>query len=74
MRGAFLAIAAAVGAALLLAAAGSPRGVREGGTFRVAVAFGSFNGIDPALPTSLAGMFSDARMRHTDGASRQAVP
>ena len=59
MRGAFLAIAAAVGAALLLAAAGSPRGVREGGTFRVAVAFGSFNGIDPALPTSLAGMFSD---------------
>jgi ABC-type transport system substrate-binding protein len=59
MRGAFLAIAAAVGAALLLAAAGSPGGIKEGGTFRVAVAFGNFFGIDPALPTTLAGMFMD---------------
>jgi peptide/nickel transport system substrate-binding protein len=47
MRGAVLAIFA-VGAALLLAAAGSPRGIKEGGTFRVAVAAGWFDGVDPA--------------------------
>jgi ABC-type transport system substrate-binding protein len=44
-----LAVAAA-GAALLLAAAGSPRGVKEGGTFRVAVTpVARFQTIDPAL-------------------------
>ncbi len=40
---------AVVGASLLLAAAGSPRGIKEGGTFRVAVLAGFFNTIDPAL-------------------------
>jgi ABC-type oligopeptide transport system substrate-binding subunit len=39
-----------VGAALLLAAAGSPRGIKEGGTFRVAAAIGLVSTIDPALP------------------------
>jgi ABC-type transport system substrate-binding protein len=39
-----------VGAALLLAAAGSPRGIKEGGTFRVAFFTGRFGSIDPALP------------------------
>ena len=38
-----------VGAALLLAAAGSPRGIKEGGTFRIAVAVGIVTTIDPAL-------------------------
>jgi ABC-type transport system substrate-binding protein len=44
------------GAALLLAAAGSPRGIKEGGTFRVAVSFGAFNTIDPAFPSLAAGL------------------
>jgi len=39
-------VVAVAGAALLLAAAGSPRGVKEGGTFRIA---GGPQGIDPAL-------------------------
>jgi oligopeptide transport system substrate-binding protein len=44
-----LAVAAA-GAALLLAAAGSPRAVKEGGTFRMALSsVGRFGTIDPAL-------------------------
>ena len=41
-----------VGAALLLAAAGSPRGIKEGGTFRSGVAAGSVTTIDPALASS----------------------
>jgi peptide/nickel transport system substrate-binding protein len=43
-----LAVAATV-AAFVLAADGSSRGLREGGTFHVAVAAGFFSGIDPAL-------------------------
>ena len=37
-----------VGAAFLLAAAGSPRGIKEGGTFRLGVT-GGFPAIDPAI-------------------------
>jgi peptide/nickel transport system substrate-binding protein len=43
-----LAVGVAV-AALVLAASGSPRAVKEGGTFRVAVPAGIFDSIDPAL-------------------------
>jgi ABC-type transport system substrate-binding protein len=52
MRGAFLATVAVAGAALLLAAAGSPRGIKEGGTFRVAVPTDWFDAVDPALSGS----------------------
>ena len=40
-----------------LAAAGSPRGIKEGGTFRVAATFGSFNAIDPALANVTPNFF-----------------
>lgn len=54
IRSTLLAITAAAGAALLLATAGSPRGIKEGGTFRIAMAAGvSFSTIDPALISSL---------------------
>jgi ABC-type transport system substrate-binding protein len=43
------AVVAAVGAALLLAATGTPRGIKEGGTLRVAFLVGNFDTIDPAL-------------------------
>ena len=43
-------------AALLLAASGTARGVREGGTFRVAVAVGAVNTIDPAFPSVATGI------------------
>jgi peptide/nickel transport system substrate-binding protein len=43
-------------AALLLAASGTARGLKEGGTFRVAVAVGAINTIDPAFP-SVAAVF-----------------
>jgi peptide/nickel transport system substrate-binding protein len=49
-----LAVGAAV-AALTLAASGSPRAVKEGGTFQVAFASGFFDGIDPALTVSSLG-------------------
>jgi peptide/nickel transport system substrate-binding protein len=39
-----------VGAALLLAAAATPHGIKEGGTFLVAFATGRLTAIDPALP------------------------
>ena len=53
MAGRLLAIVVAVTAtALLLAASGSPRGVKEGGTFRVGIA--GLDSIDPAL----AGLFA----------------
>jgi peptide/nickel transport system substrate-binding protein len=42
-------VVAAAAAGLLLAASGSPRGTREGGTFRVAFAIGRLHTIDPAL-------------------------
>lgn len=42
-------IATATGAALLLAASGSPRGDKEGGTFRVGMPVQIFDSIDPAL-------------------------
>ena len=51
-----LAIATVAGAALLLAAAGSPRGVKDGGTFRIAQPAGSFLAIDPALVSSNADL------------------
>ena len=60
-------------AALLLAAAGSPRGIKEGGTFRVAVAVGSFNAIDPALPVLAAGLFW-TRLAAGSWGTRQAAP
>ena len=44
-----LAIATVAGAALLLAAAGSPRGIKEGGTFRVAACITCISFIDPAF-------------------------
>ena len=50
MRRALTLAGLVVGAALLLAAAGSPRGIKEGGTFRIVTAV---NTIDPAL-TNLA--------------------
>jgi hypothetical protein len=37
----------AAGVALLMAAAGSPRGAKEGGTFRIGMASGFFDSIDP---------------------------
>ena len=46
MRRALTLAALVAGAALLLAAAGSPRGIKEGGTFRIATAV---NAIDPAF-------------------------
>jgi peptide/nickel transport system substrate-binding protein len=48
---------ASVAAALLLASAGSPRGVREGGTYKVAVLSGFFNTIDPALASIFTELF-----------------
>ena len=39
----------AAGAALLLATAGSPRGIKEGGTFRVGIPASLFDSIDPVL-------------------------
>jgi peptide/nickel transport system substrate-binding protein len=39
----------AVGAALLLVSSGGTRGIKEGGTFRIAFAIGRFHTIDPAL-------------------------
>jgi ABC-type transport system substrate-binding protein len=51
----FVATAVAVGAAaLLVAASGSPRGIKEGGTFRIAVPSGLFDSIDPALANTPA--------------------
>jgi peptide/nickel transport system substrate-binding protein len=52
MGRALLAVVTVVGAALLLAAAGSPRGIKEGGTFRIA-AFSVIT-IDPAFDPFLA--------------------
>jgi ABC-type oligopeptide transport system substrate-binding subunit len=50
-RGLLLTVAAA--AALMLAASGSPRAIKDGGTFRVAVtAVTGFGAIDPALYTA----------------------
>jgi peptide/nickel transport system substrate-binding protein len=51
-----LAVAGALAAALalLLAAAGAPRAIKEGGTFRMAVAGGWFGAADPALPGGAA--------------------
>jgi ABC-type transport system substrate-binding protein len=43
-------------AALLLATAGSPHAVKEGGTFRIAQSAGSFVTIDPALVSSNADL------------------
>src|SRR5262245_45160363 len=47
MRG--VAALAVAGAALLLAASGSPRGIKEGGTFKVGVTASFIRTIDPAL-------------------------
>ena len=45
-----LLLTAATAAALVLAASGSPRAIKDGGTFRVAVTAGTGHGaIDPAL-------------------------
>jgi ABC-type transport system substrate-binding protein len=52
MRRALILTGLVVGAALLLAAAGSPRGIKEGGTFHIAALAGFFNTIDPALTVS----------------------
>ena len=49
MRRALILAGLVVGAALLLAAAGSPRGIKEGGTFWVGMGPGSVTTIDPAL-------------------------
>jgi ABC-type oligopeptide transport system substrate-binding subunit len=49
MAGRLLAIGVVVVTALLLAASGTPRAIKEGGTFRVAVLAGFFDTIDPAL-------------------------
>ena len=46
--------AAIIAAALLLAASGSPGGVRDGGTFRVAIPGPSFDSIDATLASSPA--------------------
>jgi ABC-type transport system substrate-binding protein len=59
MRGALLAILAVAGASLLVAADGAPRGIKEGGTFRVALEFGAFSGIDPALLNLTAAITLD---------------
>jgi oligopeptide transport system substrate-binding protein len=45
----FVAAAMTACAALLIAASGTAHSVREGGTLRVAVLYGSFSGIDPGL-------------------------
>jgi peptide/nickel transport system substrate-binding protein len=50
----------AAGAALLLAAAGSPHGIKEGGTFRIAMPAGSFTTIDPALADGGLGLLAPA--------------
>ena len=47
-------ILAVAGAALVLTGSGAPRGIKEGGTFRIAVA-GVIDSIDPAIP-NLAAM------------------
>ena len=54
------ALAATLFAALLLVPAAGTHGIKEGGTFRIAVAVGSFNAIDPAL-VGLAGPALDPR-------------
>lgn len=46
----------ATAAALLLASGGGAGGVREGGTFRTAVAAGSFDSIDPAIANLAASI------------------
>ncbi len=53
MRRALTLAGLVVGAALLLAAAGSPRGIKEGGAFRIGMATGSVTTIDPALGVQL---------------------
>jgi ABC-type transport system substrate-binding protein len=45
VRGALVAIAAATGGALFLAAAGSPREIKDGGTFRIAAPQGYFGSL-----------------------------
>jgi ABC-type transport system substrate-binding protein len=52
MGRALLAVVTVVGAALLLAAAGTPRGIKEGGTFRVGIV--GLSSIDPVLGGALA--------------------
>jgi ABC-type transport system substrate-binding protein len=52
----------AAGTALLLATAGSPRGIKEGGTFRIAD--WSVGAIDPALDSPLAGAACGTLMRY----------
>jgi ABC-type oligopeptide transport system substrate-binding subunit len=49
MRRVLILAVAAAGAALLVAAAGTPRTVKEGGTFRMAVPVDWFDAVDPAL-------------------------
>lgn len=59
MRGTLLAMLAVAGASLLVAADASPRGIKQGGTFRVAVVFGSINAIDPVLTNLVATVLLD---------------
>ena len=57
-RGSVLAaVVAAASAALLLAASSTARGVKEGGTFRIAVLSGFFNTIDPAQRSIFTELF-----------------
>ena len=68
MRRALTLAGLVVGAALLLAAAGSPRGIKEGGTFRVGIPDNNIiDSIDPILanfrepfrsPASCAGLLA----------------
>ena len=46
----FVLVVGVAAAALVLTASGSPYGVKEGGTFRVAIVTGVFTGVDPAIP------------------------
>ena len=63
MRRALTLAGLVVGAALLLAAAGSPRGIKEGGTFRYAT---NVNAIDPALDIVLTGAACGTLMAFAD--------
>jgi hypothetical protein len=60
-----LAVAGCRRSALLLATAGSPRGIKEGGTFRMAITLPArFQAIDPAL-YGLEGRLSALPVAHS---------
>jgi peptide/nickel transport system substrate-binding protein len=67
MRRTLTLVGLVVGAALVLVAAGSPRGIKEGGTFKIVTGFDVF--VDPALPGNelFRNVACGALMSYPDG-------